>query len=70
MTTRTVSSGLSRAFARECTVVVTVRTRPMQAQARENPSMEGRGGHGVPPLTDGLLAFNNAHCWEKESQFL
>lgn len=32
------------------TLVVTACTKPLQAQARSNPSTERRLGHGAPPL--------------------
>lgn len=36
----------------ELILVVTAGARPVQAQARQNPSMETGGGHEVPPLAE------------------
>ena len=50
----------------DITEVVTVCTRPVPAQASQNPSM-GRGGlYKVQPLTEELLAISS--FWERKSQ--
>lgn len=42
------------------TVVVMALTRPVEAQARENPRVEMEGGHEVSPLAEALWAVNGS----------
>jgi hypothetical protein len=48
-------------------MIVTVHTRPLKSQARQNPDIERDGGHQVPSLAEELLACDS--CWEKERLF-
>ena len=50
----------------ELTVVAMVYTKPMQAQARPNPSKEWGPGHTIPPQYLELLTTDI--CWEKERE--
>jgi hypothetical protein len=51
----------------ELTVVMIAYARPLQAQARQNPSMEVEGGYQVPPLSEELLVTDR--CWERKKEF-
>lgn len=48
-------------------MVMTACTRPVQAEAGQQPSMARDIGHKVPPLAQGLLAAHN--CLERKNKF-
>lgn len=62
----TVFFGIAGSCPYEYTAVGTAYTRPVQAQARPNPSMEREAGYEIPSQDEELLGI--VSCWE-QSQF-
>ena len=51
---------------KELTIIVTACTRPEQDQARQNPSVDGRGDREVLSQAEELLVIERSSEWESQ----